>query len=168
MDSPHPSGESLTRIRPFDIRVIAAAIAAVLLIGGVMWVVPTTPNSQSFQFDASRRDVSAARPIEFGTVREGTMVDGSDVDFYRLDPAQGPRSIAVHMASKAPKMIPALVIFDAAGNLVQDKTAEYTRKPGADIETSFEAKPGTIYYVQVFTQRNTTGTYTLTVAERQP
>jgi len=32
------------RVRSIDVRIIAAAAAAVLLIGGVMWTIPTTPD----------------------------------------------------------------------------------------------------------------------------
>jgi hypothetical protein len=71
------------RIRALDVRLFAAVAAALMLIVGVMWVVPTTPNSNSFTFDAARRDISDARPIELASTVQGTLVDGSDVDFYR-------------------------------------------------------------------------------------
>ena len=64
------------------------------------------------------------------------------------------------------KLIPALRIFDAAKTLIQDRSVEYVRQPGADIDTSFIAKPNMTYYVQVFSQRNTTGQYTLTLTAR--
>ena len=155
------------RIRALDVRLLAAIAATLLLVIGVMWVVPTTPNSNSFTFDTARRSISNARPIEFGKPVEGSIVDGSDTDFYEVK-VQNPARMDVHMSCGAANLIPALVIFDASKNIVQEKTDEYVRRPGADIDFSFLAQSNMTYYVQVSSQRNTTGPYTLTVTVRQP
>src|SRR5262245_58728482 len=133
-----------------------------------MWVVPTTPNSKSFTFENARRGMADARAIEVGGSIEGRIVDGSDVDFYRIDPLNTSFRLDVHMTTRSPKMIPALRIFDSSKNLVQDKTTEFLRQPGADIDCSFLAQSYMTYYVQVFTQRNTIGPYELSVAIRKP
>jgi hypothetical protein len=156
------------RIRALDVRLVAAIAATLLLVIGVMWVVPTTPNSNSFIFDTARRSISNARPIEFGRPVEGAIVDGSDSDFYQVKPVQKPARLDVHMSCGAANLIPALVIFDTSKNIVQEKTDEYVRRPGADIDFSFPAQSNMTYYVQVFSQRNTTGPYTLTVTVREP
>ena len=156
------------RIRLLDVRLLAAIAATLMLVAGVMWVVPTTPTSNSFTFDTTRRGISAARTIELAKPVEGNLVDGSDMDFYRIDPLKSSYRLDVHMANGSAKLIPGLRVFDTAQNLVQDKTAEYVRKPGADIDGSFIAQSNILYYVQVFSQRNTTGPYTLTVTVRQP
>jgi hypothetical protein len=157
----------LGRLRAIDIRILASIGAALLLIGGVMWVIPTTPDSNSFKFDSARRSITDARPLELGTRLQGTINDGSDVDYYRFtSPQDG--EIDVRMTNGSPKMIPALRIFDANKNLVQDKSPEYQQRPGADIESAFPAQSNATYYLEVFTQRNTTGPYTLTVNVHQP
>jgi hypothetical protein len=157
-----------SRTGAIDIRLLAAIGAAILLIAGVMWVVPTTPNSKSFTFDTARRGMENARTIELSTPVEGKLVDGSDVDFYRIPPLRAAYRLDVHVANASPNMIPALRIFDTTRNVVQEKTREYLRQPGASIDASFLAQSNMAYFVQVFTQRNTTGSYILTVTVRQP
>ena|SRR2546425_7110795 len=156
------------RIRALDVRVLAAVAATLLLIIGVMWVVPTTPSSNNFKFDTARRAMSDARPIELAEPAQGNIVDGSDADFYRVDPLQSSLRLDVRLANGSAKMIPGLRIFDATRSLLQQKTTEYVRSPGANIDSSFLAQSKMTYYIQVFSQRNTTGPYTLTVTVRQP
>jgi len=162
-----PSGTPFERIRALDVRLIAAIAATLMLILGVMWIIPTTPTSNSFTFDTERRGISGARPIKFGETTSGTIVDGSDMDFYEVSPAPGSSRLDVHMTG-SPNLIPAMRIFDAAKTLIQDRSVEYVRQPGANIDTSFVAKPNMTYFVQVFSQRNTTGQYTLTLTPRRP
>jgi len=155
------------RLRAIDVRVWAALCASVLLIGGVMWVIPTTPESNSFTFDPARRGFESARPIALNKPLQGSLVDGSDTDFYRLD-SIGPvaAQLDMHLANDSTKLIPGLRVFDSEKNLIAEKSSEYVRSPGADIDCSFSAKAGMPYYVQVFSQRNTTGLYTLIVTTR--
>jgi hypothetical protein len=156
------------RIRALDVRLLAAIAATLLLVIGVMWVIPTTPNSNSFTFDTTRRTFSSARPIEFAKAVEGAIVDGSDADFYEVRPIQNSAHLNVHMSCGTANLIPALRIFDGTKNIVQEKADEYVRRHGADIDFSFLAQANMTYYIQVFSQRNTTGPYTLTVTVRQP
>jgi hypothetical protein len=151
-----------------DARLLAAIGAVILLVGGVMWVVPRTPDSKSFTFDTARRGMSSARAIELSMPVEGKLVDGSDVDFYRIEPLHASYRLDVRMANASPNMIPALRIFDSTQNLVQEKTSEYLRQPGASIDASFLAQSNVAYFIQIFSQRNTTGSYMLTVTVRQP
>jgi hypothetical protein len=156
------------RIRSLDIRVVASIAAALMLVIGVMWVVPTTPTSNSFTFDSARRGMESAKPIDFDETVKGNIVDGSDVDFYKLTPLKAAYRIDVRLGNGSPTMIPGVRIFDAARNLIQDKTVEYIRNPGGSIECSFLAQSSVFYYIQVLSQRNTTGPYTLSVTIQQP
>jgi hypothetical protein len=156
------------RVRTLDVRLLAAIAATFLLVIGVMWIVPTTPNSKSFTFDSARRGIADARPIELGQTVEGSLVDGSDSDFYRIDPLQSSYRLDIRMTNGSTKLIPGLRIFDIARNLVQEHAVEYISKPGANIDSSFLAQSRMTYYVQVFGQRNTTGPYSLSVTVRQP
>jgi hypothetical protein len=151
-----------------DVRTWAAIAATLLLIGGVMWVVPTTPESNSFTFDPARRGISNARSIALNTRIEGTLVDGSDTDFYKIDPVSNAVQLEVRFMNGSTKLIPAIRVFDGAANLVIEKADEYVRSPGVDIDFSIPGQPNMAYYLQVFSQRNTTGPYALTVTERQP
>ena len=142
-------------IRTIDVRLIAAAGAALLLIGGVMWTIPTTPDSNGFTFDLPRRDFSSARAIEINKPVQGKIVDGSDIDYYRISSGPGGR-FYIHMRNESGTLAPALDIYDATKKLIDEKL-------GPDDE--LVAQPNTIYYIQVSGQRNTTGQYTLTVKE---
>src|SRR2546428_9801539 len=140
-------------IRTIDIRLIAAAGAAVLLIGGVMWTIPTTPDSNSFTFDLSRRDFSSARPLEINKPVQGRIVDGSDVDYYRFSSRSGGR-FQIHVRSDSGTLIPALDIYDATKKLIDEKLSA---------DDSLVAQPNTVYYIQISGQRSTIGPYTLIV-----
>ena len=154
-------------LRTVDVRLVAAAVATLLLIVGVMWVVPTTPNSNSFTFDTSRRGINDARAIELAKPAPGALVDGSDVDFYRISPLQSPSRLDIRLTNSSTKLIPALRVFDASKKVVQE-TGAPLREPSASIETSFSATSNMTYYIEVFSQANTTGQYVLTVSTRQP
>jgi hypothetical protein len=156
------------RLQKLDVRAWAAVGATLLLVGGVMWVVPTTPNSGSFTFDTARRGMESAKPLELAMPVQGSIVDGSDADFYRIEPLKSAYRLDVHFANGSQKMIPGLRVFDAAKNLVLDKSSELIRSPGGSANGSFIAQSNMTYFVQIYGQRNTTGPYTLTVSVRQP
>src|SRR5262249_12117036 len=106
------------RIRTMDVRIWAAIAATLLLIGGVMWVVPTTPKSNSFTFDPARRGISSARSIALDTRIDGNLVDGSDTDFYKIDPVSNAVQLEVRFMNGSTELIPAIRVFDGAANLV--------------------------------------------------
>src|SRR4051812_14816892 len=148
-----PAESLFARIRNLDIRIIASAAAALLLIVGVMWTIPFTPESNEFKFDAERRDLSNARPIEINQSVPGKIVDGSDVDFYRIASGAG-GTIRLQVTRQSGKLLAALDVYDANKKLLGEKLSD---------DYSFIAQPGTTYYIQVAGQRNTTGEYMLTV-----
>ncbi|HLH31903.1 MAG TPA: hypothetical protein VKY31_11930 [Terriglobia bacterium] len=155
-------------MRTWDIRIWAAIGASVLLFAGVMWTIPFTPDAQNFTFDTTRRDVANARIIDLGQPVNGQLVDGSDTDFYRIAPRQSAVRMDVHMANGSPKLIPAVRVYDSTKNIVVEKSKEYLKTPGANLDCTFLAESNRTYYIQVFGQRNTTGPYTLTVNPRTP
>jgi hypothetical protein len=141
------------RIRAIDIRLIAAVAASLLLIVGVMWTIPTTPESNSFTFDTARRGLSNARPIEINKPIPGEIVDGSDIDYYRISSGAGGR-LQIHVQIDSGTLVPALDVYDATTKLIEEKL-------GPDYR--LVAQPNTTYYIQVAGQRSTIGQYTLTV-----
>ena len=140
--------------KKIDVRVIAAAGAALLLIGGVMWTIPTTPESNSFTFDAPRRDFASARTVEIGKSIEGRLVDGSDIDYYRITSPGG--RLQIHVRTEGGTLLAGLDIYDEAKKLIQE-----TLEP----EYSLASQPNATYYIQVWGQRSTTGPYILTVTQ---
>jgi hypothetical protein len=156
------------RVRSWDIRIWASIGASLLLIAGVMWTIPFTPDATNFTFDTTRRDVTNARMIEMGQPVNGQLVDGSDTDFYRIPPLQSSVQLDLHMANESPRLIPALRVYDSTKNLVIEKSKEYLKKPGANPDCSFLAQSDRTYYVQILSQRNTIGAYALTVSARTP
>jgi hypothetical protein len=162
------SGTFYARIREVDVRIWAAGGASLLLIIGVMWIVPFTPDSNNFTFDTTRRDVAQAHVIEIDQPVQGTIVDGSDTDFYRLNPVHSSVRLDVHMTNGSKTFIPAIRVYDTTKNLVVEKSREYLKTPGADLECTFLAQSNMTYYFQVSSQRNTTGPYTLAISVRKP
>jgi hypothetical protein len=156
------------RMRSWDIRIWASIGASLLLIAGVMWTVPFTPDATNFTFDTTRRDVANARQIQIDQALNGQLVDGSDTDFYRIAPLASAVRLDVHMANGSPKLIPALRVYDSTKNIVVEKSKEYLRTPGANLDCTFLAQSNRTYYLQVLSQRNTSGPYTLTVSVRTP
>jgi len=146
----------LARVRSIDVRIIAAAAAAVLLIGGVMWTIPTTPDSNSFTFDPPRRDFSSARPVEPGKPIQGQIVDGSDIDYYRINSGTAGGHVQIHIQNDSATFVPGLSVYDSAKKLIEER-------PSTDY--SLATQPNTTYYLQVWGQRSTTGPYTLTVTQ---
>ena len=161
-----PEDTFFGRIRAMDVRLLAAIAAALMLIVGVMWIVPTTPNSNSFTFDTARRDFSSAKPIALAEDVQGTLVDGSDADFYRISPQPSAVRLDVHMKNGSKTLLPAIRVYDGTKNLVLEKSKEYLRSPGTDLDCSFLAQSNMTYYLHILSQRNTNGPYTLTVTVR--
>ena len=141
------------RVRAIDVRLIAAVAAALLLIIGAMWTIPTTPESNSFTFDAARRDLSSARPVEVNKPIPGQIVDGSDIDYYRINSGAGGH-LQIHVQNDSGTLLPALDIYDARKKIIEEKL-------GPDY--GLVGQPNTTYYIQVWGQRSTTGQYTLTI-----
>ena len=143
----------LARIRAIDVRLIAAVGAAILLIIGVMWTIPNTPESNSFTFDAARRDLSNARPVEINKPIAGEIVDGSDIDYYRINSGAGGH-LQIHIQNDSGTLLPALDVYDARKKIIEEKL-------GPDY--GLVGQPNTTYYIQVWGQRSTVGQYTLTI-----
>jgi hypothetical protein len=156
------------RIRSWDIRIWAAIGASLLLIIGVMWTVPFTPDATNFTYETKRRSLASAKPIELDQAVEGQLVDGSDTDFYTIGPVRAAVRMDVHFANGSPKLIPALRIYDSSQNIIVEKKQEYLQHPGSNADCTFLAESNRPYYVQVMGQRNTSGPYTLTVTVRTP
>ena len=146
------------RIRRIDVRIIASVAAALLLIVGVMWTIPTTPESNNFTFDSARRNLSNARLIEINQPIAGQIVDGSDIDYYRIGSGAG-GNFRIHVAKDSGTLLTALDVYDANKKIIEEKL-------GSD--SSFVAQPNVVYYIQVSGQRSTTGDYTLTVTVGGP
>jgi hypothetical protein len=158
----------IERLRSWDVRIWASIGASLLLIVGVMWTLPFTPDSNNFTFDTNRRDVSNARFIDLDTPTNGQLVDGSDTDFYRIAPLKTSVRLDIHMMNGSQKLIPAMRVYDTTKNIIVEKSKEYLRSPGANLDCTFLAQSNTTYYVQVLSQRNTSGPYQLTVMVRTP
>ncbi len=158
----------IERLRSWDVRIWASIGASALLIVGVMWTVPFTPDSNNFTFDTNRRDVANAKFIELDMPVNGQIVDGSDTDFYRIAPLKTSVRLDVHMMNGSQKLIPAVRVYDTTKNIIVEKSREYLRSPGANLDCTFLAQSNTTYFVQVLSQRNTSGPYALTVTVRTP
>ena len=141
------------RVRAIDVRLIAAVAASLLLIVGVMWTIPTTPESNSFTFDAARRNLSSARLVEINKPIPGQIVDGSDIDYYRINSGAGGH-LQIHVQNDSGTLVPALDIYDARKKIIEEKL-------GPDY--GLVGQPNTTYYIQVWGQRSTVGQYTLTI-----
>ncbi len=144
----------LARIRSVDVRIIASVFAALLLIVGVMWTIPTTPSSNNFSFDPVRRDVSNARPIAPDHAVQGNIVDGSDSDYYRVTSGSSDTRLELHSHGVSGGLMPALRVWNSTKNIVGESNADSMAVP---------IQPNATYYVQIWGLRSTTGAYDLTV-----
>jgi hypothetical protein len=102
-------------------------------------VAETEPNSEN----------KDANPAELGTIINGRLEAGTDVDIYRIKAAAGARLVADCWASRIDsKMMPVLELYDSAGR----KVAHTRSGRAADAVLAFDAPAEGEYLLKVFDQ----------------
>ena len=106
-------------------------------------------------------DAFAATPIKMGQTIEANIMDGADVDSYRLSGVKE-KSFTVHLENKSTALRPSIRILKSDRSIAQDWSA--ANAPGADLTFSIASEPGQDYFVEVGAYgNNSAGAYKLTV-----
>jgi hypothetical protein len=91
---------------------------------------------------------------------DANIMDERDTDYYRVE-AVGSGKIEIDVVNRSQTLIPALTLYSVDKRFIA--FGPDVRKPGASLKYSFEALSGQRYYVQVWSQANTSGAYQLTM-----
>jgi hypothetical protein len=113
-------------------------------------------------FDAyeSNDDIFNAKPIVASRPVDANIMDADDTDFYSfVAPRRG--IVTINIRNRSATLIPALSTFNP------DKSSSGfgpdVRTPGGNLKHAMEVRDGQTYYVQVWSQSQTAGEYTLKV-----
>jgi hypothetical protein len=106
-------------------------------------------------------DAFTATPLKVGQTVEANIMDGADVDSYRLSGVKE-KSFTVQLENKSTALRPSIRILKSDRSIAQDWNA--ANAPGADLTFSITSEPGQDYFVEVGAYgNNSAGPYKLTV-----
>jgi hypothetical protein len=106
-------------------------------------------------------DAFAATRLKLGEMIEANIMDGKDVDSYRLSGLKE-KSLTVQLENLSNGLRPSIQVLDADKSIARTWAAANAN--GADLKFSMEAKPGEEYFVEVGAYGgNSKGPYKLTV-----
>ena len=103
-------------------------------------------------------DAFTATPIKLGQSLEANIMDGADLDWYRISGVNA-KTVTVHLENQSNTLQPSMRVHNADKSVAQDWTS--ANVPGANLESSFPAEPGKDYYVVVMAYGRTAGKYKL-------
>jgi len=105
-------------------------------------------------------DIFNARRLPVGQSIEANIMDAQDTDYYSfVAPRDG--TVTIIVRSRSATLIPALSTFTP--EMHSSGFGPDIRTPGAVLRHLMEVEEGRIYYVQVWSQANSSGDYTLTI-----
>jgi len=105
-------------------------------------------------------DIFNSRRIEVGRTIEANIMDPEDTDYFSFIAAHtGPVNITIH--NRSITLIPALTTYSAEMRNIG--FGPDIRTSGAHLRHSFEVVESQMYYLQVWSQNNTAGEYSLTI-----
>ena len=109
-----------------------------------------------------------ANVAQMGTALSGEISSKDDVDYFRFkyqDDKHRRDVVSVHLENRSTTLRPCLARYN------EDKSEasgqQCANAPGANLESSFTAKPGKSYYVVVGSYGESVGNYKLTVTPRK-
>jgi hypothetical protein len=105
-------------------------------------------------------DILNATRVTVGQMIDANIMDAADTDFYSFVAPNG-GVVRVDIQNHSTALIPALTVFSPDQRTIG--IAADTRTAGADLTRSFQATPGQVYYVQVWSQAKTAGAYSILV-----
>jgi len=91
-------------------------------------------------------DAFTAAPIKFGQTFEANIMDGSDVDWYRLSGINA-KTVTVRLENQSKTLQPSIRVHNADKSVARDWATPNAE--GADLTFSFPAEPGQDYFVVV-------------------
>jgi hypothetical protein len=107
-------------------------------------------------------EIFSARAIEIGKTIDANIMDKSDTDYYSFETPRAGK-IKVVIQNHSPTLMPALATFNP--DMRSSGFGPDVRTPGGNLEHSFEVEANKKYFVQVWSQANTAGDYSLTLTQ---
>jgi hypothetical protein len=106
-------------------------------------------------------DAFTATPLAVGQTIEANIMDGRDVDFYRLAGVKE-KNFTVHLENLSSELQPSIRVLNSDKSVARDWSA--ANAPGADLTLSIASEPRADYFVEVGSYgSNSAGPYKLTV-----
>jgi len=106
-------------------------------------------------------DAFKATPLKAGQTIEANIMDGTDVDSYRVSGVKE-KKLTISLENLSPTLRPSIRVLKTDKSIDQNWTA--ANAPGADLTFSIDCEPGQDYFVEVASNYNeTAGPYKLTV-----
>ena len=105
-------------------------------------------------------DIYRASRIALGTTIAAGIMDADDTDYYSfVSPRTG--TVSVRITNRSTTLIPALSTFDP--DMRSSGFGPDVRKPGLPLRHTMEVQANQTYFIQVWSQANTSGDYSLLV-----
>jgi hypothetical protein len=120
----------------------------------------TVQPQKMFDAQEPNDDIYSASKLTIGQRVEANIMDESDTDFYAFTaPRTG--SVSIDVGGVSSSLIPALSTFGSDMRIIG--FGPDVRKPGTPLHHTMAVEEGATYYVQVWSQGKSSGTYTLRV-----
>jgi hypothetical protein len=119
-----------------------------------------TPQKAYNQYEPNE-DAFKATPLKVGQTVEANIMQGVDVDFYRVSGVKE-KKLTIQLENLSPALRPRIRVLKSDKSVAQNWSTANT--PGADLTFSVESEPGQDYFVEVGSHYNeSAGPYKLTV-----
>jgi hypothetical protein len=115
---------------------------------------------KSFDALEPNEDILSTRRIELGRKIEANIMDTDDSDFYSFQSTRN-GTVTVELKNESGTLIPALTTFSPDRR--NTGFGPDIRKPGSDLKHSIEVIAYQTYYLQIWSQGQTSGKYSLTI-----
>ena len=126
-----------------------------------LYTLTVTPQ-KAFDAYEPNDSIYSARAIPFGVEVNANIMDRADTDYYSFEAARAGK-VKVTIRNRSRTLIPALSTFTP--DMRSSGFGPDVRTPGADLEHSFEVAANQKYFIQVWSQADTTGEYTLKIEQ---
>ncbi|MEO8369632.1 MAG: hypothetical protein ABI806_10555, partial [Candidatus Solibacter sp.] len=105
-------------------------------------------------------DIFNARPVPLGSTISAGIMDSDDTDYFSfVSPRNG--TVTFTLTNKSTTLIPALSTFYP--NRWSSGFGPDVRSPGLNLRHTLEVLKDETYFVQIWSQRNTTGEYSFII-----
>jgi hypothetical protein len=138
--------------------VLYVAISAIDSHSGV-YVLTARPQKAFDRYEPDD-DIMNSHRISMGEEIQANIMDADDTDFYSF---QSPRkgTVSIEIRNRSESLIPGITTFN--NDRRNMGFGPEIRKPGLGLHHTIEVEKDKIYYIQVWSQANSAGAYTLRV-----
>jgi hypothetical protein len=124
-----------------------------------MYLLTVTPLKAFDRFEPND-DITAAGKISIGEEVAANIMDSADTDFFSFtSPRKG--TVTVALRNRSTTLIPVLAVYGSDRRNLG--FAPDVKKPGADLRHSINVEKDQVYYLQVSSQSESSGAYSLRV-----